>query len=110
MLYLFLTNEDKTFILSDDVKVGNDVKSLNELIINEYIGFSYESLNDKEFVDYPKWISEKKVNNTLKKLFNHKSIGPITGRLSKRNFAAGYDNIYPESHQYPLCNFLRLFE
>lgn len=44
------SNEDKTFILSDDVKVGNDVKSLNELIINEYIGFSYESLNDKEYV------------------------------------------------------------
>ena len=44
------TNEDKTFILSDDVKIGNDVKSLNELIINEYIGFSYESLDGKDFV------------------------------------------------------------
>lgn len=43
-------NEDKTFILSDNVKVGNGVKSLNELIINEYIGFSYESLDGKDIV------------------------------------------------------------
>lgn len=44
------TNEDKSFILSDDVKVGNGVKSLNELIINEYVGFSYESLDGKDFI------------------------------------------------------------
>lgn len=44
------TNEDKTFILSDEVKVGNGVKSLNELIINEYIGFNYESLDGKDYV------------------------------------------------------------
>ena len=44
------TSEDKTFLLPDDVIVGNGVKSLNELIANEYISFSYESFGGKDII------------------------------------------------------------
>lgn len=44
------TNEVKTFILSDNVKVRNGLKSVNDIIINDYIVFSYELLNDQNII------------------------------------------------------------
>lgn len=71
------------------VGASNNLSKLKKLLNKiKRIPYKFGLLNDKEFVDYPKWISEKKVNNTLKKLLNYN--GSLYSKYTDRNFKIEY--------------------